>query len=71
MESVLAGGTSLVWRLHVGGDDRVTDGTLALALQSTLDVAPESHQPIDQAAVSEHNHSLDRDHPVFPLLLVD
>lgn len=41
VECVLAGGTALVGGLHVGRDNRVTNGTLALPLESTLHVSPE------------------------------
>ena len=70
MEGVLASGASLVWRLHICRDDRVTDSTLALALQSTLDVPTERHQPINQVSIGKHDHSLDCEKPALPLLLV-
>lgn len=41
MEGVLARCAALVGSLHVSRNDRVTDRTLALALQGALDVASE------------------------------
>lgn len=60
VESVLAGRAAFVRRLHVSGDHRVTNGTLAVSLQSALDVAPECQQSIDKVAIGEHDHTLDR-----------
>lgn len=71
MESVLAGSTTLVGRLHVRRDNRVTDGTFALALEGTLDVPSEGQQAVDQISIGEHDHTLDRQQPTLPLLLVD
>lgn len=71
VEGVLAGGASLVRRLHICRDDRITDGTLALSLESTLHVPAEGHQPIDQTSVGEHDHSLDREQPILPFLFVN
>lgn len=71
MEGVLASRAPLVRRLHVGRDYRVTDGTLALALQRSLHVPPECHQSILQIAVGEHDHSLDCDQPILPPSLVN
>lgn len=41
VEGVLARSTALVRCLHIRRDDRVTDSTLTLSLQGTLDVATE------------------------------
>ena len=71
MEGVLASRAPLVRRLHVRRDYRVTDGTLALALQRSLHVPPECHQSILQIAVGEHDHSLDCDQPILPPPLVN
>lgn len=70
VESVLAGGTSLIRCLHISRYDRVADGTLALSLQSTLHVPAEGQQAINQVTVGEHDNALDCEEPVLPLLLV-
>lgn len=59
MEGILAGGTALVRGLHISGDDRVADGTLALPLQSTLHVLSEGEEAINQVAVGKHDDTLD------------
>lgn len=71
VEGVLASRAPFVRRLHVRRDYRITNGTLALALQRSLHVPPECHQSILQVAVGEHDHSLDCDQPVFPPPLVN
>lgn len=71
VEGVLAGGTALVRGLHVCRDDRVTDSALTLTLQSTLNVAAERQQAIDQVTIGKHDDSLDRKKPVLPLLFVN
>lgn len=70
MEGVLASRASFVRGLHVGRDDRITDGAFALSLQRALHVLPERQQTIHQVAVREHYHSLDSQHPAPPLFLV-
>lgn len=70
VECVLAGGTTLVRGLHIGRDDRVTDGTLALTLECTLYVPTESEETINQVSVGKHDDSLDREKPALPFLLV-
>lgn len=71
MERVLASCASLIRGLHVGRDDRIADGALALSLQRALHVLPERQQAVYQVAVREHYHSLDSQHPAPPLFLVD
>lgn len=71
MEGVLASGASLIRRLHVRRDHRVTDGTFALALQSALHVLAEGHQSVHKIAVGEHDHTLNGEQPALPLPLVD
>lgn len=70
VEGVLAGSAPFVRCLHVRRDNRVTDGTFALALQSALYVPAECHQPILQVAVGEHDYSLDREQPILPFPLI-
>lgn len=71
MEGVLASGAPFVWCLHIRRYDRIADGTLALTLKSTLDVASEREQSIDQISVREHDHTLDGQQPASPFLLID
>jgi len=59
-----------VRRLHIGRNDRVTNGTLALALQRALDILAECQQPIFQVSVGEHDNTLDGKEPALPLSLV-
>lgn len=70
MEGVLAGGTSLVWSLHISRYDRVANGTLALSLQSTLHVPPECQEAINEVTVGKHDDSLNCEEPILPLLLI-
>lgn len=51
VECVLAGRASLVGCLHIRGNDGITDRTFALALQSTLYIASECEQSVNQVAV--------------------
>lgn len=55
MESVPTSPTPFVRRLHVGPNDTVADGALALSLQSTLDVASECDEAFDDAAGAEND----------------
>lgn len=70
VEGVLASGASLIRRLHVRRDHRVTDGTFALALQRALHVLAEGHQSVHKIAVGEHDHALNGEQPALPLPLV-
>lgn len=58
MECVLAGGTSLIRRLHISRYDRVADGTLALSLQGTVHVSSESQEAINQVPIGKHDDTL-------------
>lgn len=70
VERVLARCAALVRSLHIGRDHRVADRTLALALQSTLDVASEGEQPIHQVTIGKHDDTLDGEQPALPLFLI-
>ena len=71
MKDVLAGRTLLIRGLHVGADDAVADGALGLALQGALDIASESDESVDEAAVAEHDDALDGAEPGLPFRLRD
>lgn len=71
MECVLTRSTSLIRHLSIRSHDAVTDRTLSLSLQRTLDVPPPSGQRIDERTVENGNSTQRSAQPRLPLLLVD
>lgn len=59
MKRILTRRTPLIRGLHRRRNDRVANCALGVAFESTLDVATESHQTVDQVA-RKHDNTLDR-----------
>lgn len=71
MERVLASRATLIRQLAITSHNTITNRTLHLSLDRTIDITLERRQRIDQAAV-EDGDSAERDaQPGLPLLFVD
>jgi hypothetical protein len=68
VKGVLASPTLLIRRLHIRPNNAITDSTLSLAFQCTLNIPAESNQALDQISRREDDN-LNRPHPRLPILV--